>query len=293
MHKKTTKRRFLYKEAPEYNGTMTEPTFRSIDHIVLRVADAKHVFRLLTEHLGLPITWALEEAEFATFGWASVGNTNLEIWASSNNDDIPAEVELPLVHGFALEPEDLWHSLALLARRGVRCKPPRAYQTKNADGELLTNFTNSVVLDVSSDSCCIFFCEWGAEAPITPWQKGLTATQRRAQGLRGLQDCAGGLLGILGLSEVRMAVPDISTALQKWQALTASDRNPVPLTPDINLRLEEGEFQEIVELTFAVQNLEAARAALHCTGLSAVSTPRGLLISPEATGGLRLQIAQA
>jgi len=272
---------------------LTKSAFRGIDHIVLRVVHAKPLFRLLTERLKLPVVWPIEEAAFATFGWAGVGNTNLEIWASSSNADIPSDVGLPLIHGFALEPENLQQDLALLKSRGVRYKSPRVYQTKNAEGELRTNFTNSVVLDVSSDSCCIFFCEWGTEAPITPWPKGLATNQRRSDERRALRDCGGGALGIVGLREVRMAVPNLPSALQRWQILVASDLNPVPLTPDINLRLEEGVCQAITELTFAVQDLEAAGDALQRTGLAATSTAHGLLMSPEETGGLRFQLVQA
>lgn len=272
---------------------MTETAFRGIDHAVLRVLDAKPLFRLLTEDLGLPIVWPLEEAAFATFGWVGLGNTNLEIWASSSNADIPAHVGLPLIHGFALEPDDLPSALAGMEAQGIQCKPPRAYQTKDAEGHLRTNFTNSVVLDVSSDSCCVFFCEWGAHAPITPWQKGLTTSERRSHERSVMQACEGGPLGILGLSEFRMVVPNLPQALQKWQRLTASHQDPVPLTSDITLRLEEGKFQVISELGFAVRELDVAKAWLANAELSANATEHGLLIAPEATGGLRLRLLQA
>src|SRR5689334_8490527 len=55
------------------------------------------------------------------------------------------------------------------------------------------HFTNFVVLDVSSTSCCMFFCEWGAHAPITPRQKGLTTSERRSRERSGMQACGGGL----------------------------------------------------------------------------------------------------
>lgn len=70
----------------------TELAFRAIDHIVLRVANAEPLFRLLMERLELPVVWPIDEAAFATFGWAGVGNTKLELWASSSNADIPVHV---------------------------------------------------------------------------------------------------------------------------------------------------------------------------------------------------------
>jgi catechol 2,3-dioxygenase-like lactoylglutathione lyase family enzyme len=272
---------------------LTPKAFLGIDHVVLRVLDAKPLFGLLTERLGLPIVWPLEEAAFATFGWVGVGNTNLEIWAASSNADIPAHVGLPLIHGFALEPDDLAGALATLEAQGIRCKPPRAYQTQDGEGQLRTNFTNSVVLDVSSDSCCVFFCEWGADAPITPWQKGLTTRERRSRERNVMQACGGGPLGIVGLAELRMAVPDLPRALQKWQRLTASPQDRVLLAPDITLQLEDGRFHVITELGFAVRDLDVAKAWLTKAGLPATETGRGLLIPPEATGGLGLRLLQA
>jgi len=272
---------------------MRRKAFRSIDHVVIRVDDARPLFRLLTERLGLPVVWPLQEAAFATFGWVGIGNTNLEIWASANNADIPANVPLPLVHGFALEPQDLQSDINGLSLQGVNCKPARSYQTLNPEGELRTNFTNSVVLDVSSDSCCIFFCAWGTEAPITPWENGLQTSERRVRETKAFLACGGGALGVVGLREIRMAVPHLSSAREKWGILTASDPDALLLAPGITLQLEQGEHHVISELTLAVRDMHAASAALASIDVAASSTPRGLLLSQESTGGLRFQLIQA
>lgn len=53
-----------------------------VDHAVIQT-EAAQLFGLLSGPLRLPITWPMEHAAFATFGWIGVGNTNLERWAAS------------------------------------------------------------------------------------------------------------------------------------------------------------------------------------------------------------------
>lgn len=87
--------------------------YRTIDHVVLRLVTAEPLFRLLSETFQLHVSWPLQRADFATYGWVHVGNTDLELWAASSNTDLPAHAQPPLIHGFALEPaQSLPESLA-------------------------------------------------------------------------------------------------------------------------------------------------------------------------------------
>lgn len=132
---------------------MTTAIYRAVDHVLIRLLAAQPLYALFSEVFALPVSWPLQRSDVATFGWVHVGNTNLEFWAAANNSDLPSDCQPPLVHGLALDPVDLSASVAKLAESGVLCKTPKPYQTKSEHGVLVTNFTNSTVLDVSSDSC--------------------------------------------------------------------------------------------------------------------------------------------
>ncbi|WP_435497405.1 VOC family protein [Variovorax sp. RB3P1] len=142
---------------------MTNRAYQGIDHVVIRTADAASLYELFSGHLGLPVTWPLERATFATFGWIGLGNTNLEIWAAADNSDLPADCPFPLIHQIALAPAELSETLARFDAMGLSCKAPRTYSSKDELGEVRTNFTNSVILDLSNESCCVFVCDWGVE----------------------------------------------------------------------------------------------------------------------------------
>ena len=173
--------------------------YRSVDHVVVRLWAAEPLYALFTETFCLPVAWPLQRTDFATYGWVHVGNTDLELWASHSNSDLPAHAVPPLIHGFALEPTlSLVESLARVEEASISCKPPRAFQTQNAQGETVANFTNSVLLDVSASSCCIFFCEWNPRSTIYPWPETATPAQRRAQHRQDLKNRNGGPLGITG-----------------------------------------------------------------------------------------------
>jgi hypothetical protein len=268
--------------------------YRSLDHIVIRVKAAEPLYTLFGESFGLPVSWPLQHSGFASFGWVNVGNTNLEIWAAASNADLPADVPLPLVQGLALDPGDLQASIAWLAQRGVACKAPKAFRTQKDDGTSVDNFTNSVVLDVSSDACCVFFCAWGAEGTIYPWKEKLDAVQRKARDEAAFARCAGGALGLVGLTAVQLAVPDVPMAEQAWRALTGSRQTPIALTPDIALHIVPGarDMAMIESLTFGVRSLAAARTFLAGRGWLESSAPGELVLSRSVCGGLDLRFVE-
>lgn len=266
--------------------------YQGLDHIVLRLAQAERLHALLSGPLGLPVTWPLERAPFATFGWIGVGNTNLEIWAAASNSDLPADCPFPLVQGVALAPENLATSLAQLASNGIRCKAPRVFQSEDELGALQANFTNSVVLDVSSDACCVFFCEWSANAPIAPWPKGLAARERRTNALAQLSARSGGPLGLVGLSEITLTTRDLANATNKWQRLSGSVSEPIALTADVNLRLRKGSQDVIESLALSVRDLRAATAFLADRDLLEVSPAGEVLLCSKASAGLKFRFVE-
>lgn len=236
---------------------------------MLRLGAAEPLFELFSRVFGLPVAWPLQRTAFATYGWVHVGNTDLEFWAAASNSDLPAHAQPPLVHGFALEPGGpLSAAMAQAFVRGVSCNPPRPFTSTNARGEVVTNFTNSVLLDLSAPECCVFFCEWDPRGSIYPWDEAATPAQRRAQHRQSLREQGGGPLGLQGLQAVRMGTPDLSAHRGRWQALTGSPPDQaITLAPGIALELFPAGELRIGSLAFGVHSLATARAFLASRGL--------------------------
>ena len=275
---------------------MTKSHYHAVDHVMLRLLDVEPLLSLFGTTFGLPISWPLQTSSFASFAWVHVGNTDLEFWAATSNADLPADCQPPCFHGFALEPVNLTAALADLAKDGIQCKPPRPYQTPRASGTLITQFTNSVVLDVSSASCCVFFCEWNPEGTVAPWPQGLTAAARRSRDQKELGRRIGGALGhvgLWGLSAIEMCTPTPEATEAKWRALTGSTCSPLALTPDVDLQLVAGTEHKIQSLTFEVQSLEAVKALLLSKNLLGTSSANELTLATHATAGLTFSFVEA
>ncbi len=268
------------------------PLYQSIDHIMLRLAAAEPLFDLFSRVFGLPVAWPLQHTAFATYGWVHAGNTDLELWAAASNSDLPAHAPPPVVHGFALEPAlPLQEAMAGTTALGIECKPARPFQSTGSQGEVVTNFTNSVLLDLSAAGCCIFWCEWQSQARIYPWEEAATPTQRRAQHRQALQDRGGGPLGLLGLRAIRMGTPDLAMHQRHWQALSGSPSgHPIALAPGISLDLFRAEHLRIESLTFSVHSLAAARTFLAGRKLLQAETADTLWVACE---GLQMGLVQA
>lgn len=260
---------------------------------MVRLLDIEPLLSLFGTILDLPISWPKQTSSFATFAWIHVGNTDLEFWAAKSNADLPPGSQPPVIHGFALDPIDLTTSIADLARDGIQCKPPRAYQTQDASGLQVTNFTSSVVLDLSSESCCIFFCAWEPEGTIFPWAERLTAAGRRSRDQRELLKRKGGSLGLVGLSEIELSTATRAAEVEKWRTLTGSQGSPMALTSDINLRLVSGTHRAIQSLTFEVRSLEVAKTFLMSKNLLGTSSADELTLATHATCGLKFSFTEA
>jgi hypothetical protein len=274
---------------------MTQAFYRAIDHVMIRLLEIEPLFSLFSNVFGLPVSWPKESSSFATFGWVNVGNTDLEFWAAANNADLPSDCQPPLIHGFALDPVDLSSSVSQLAELGIACKAPRPYETLNEQGVKVTNFTNSVVLGVSSPECSIFFCAWDKNASIFPWKEKLTAVERRARDREVFRRCAGGALGLVGLRKIELAVEDVGEASEKWRALTGSGSQPIALTDGVDgtdLELVAGKRHMIQSLTFDVRSLAVAKDFLAARDLLESFTAEELVMSSAATGGIQFKIVQ-
>ena len=270
---------------------MTSSAFRSIDHILVRVKNARQMLTLFAQTFGLPVSWPLQSNDFASYGWVTLGNTNLEFWESSNNGDLPSEEVLPLFHGLALEPDNLADSIKTLSESGIQCKAPRPYVTQTLDGRDVTNFTNAVVLDLSSPLVCIFFCEWGPDGTIFPWNEKLTTAQRRFKEHQQLSACAGGKLGITGLVEVAMVSTHVEQTISRW--LVTTGHLSEPITQDgVRLSFQSGNDDQIDSIVIGVRSLDIARDALAVAGLLGECRDNEISISKKACSGLHFRFRQ-
>lgn len=240
---------------------------------------------------GLPVTWPLQSNDFATYGWVTLGNTNLEFWASSNNHDLPSDDVLPLFHGLALEPANLDGSIQMLMGRGINCKAPRPYVTQTDDGRDVTNFTNSVVLDVSSPLVCIFFCEWGLEGTIFPWKEKLTTAQRKLKEQQQISACAGGKLGITGLVEIEILSTRIEETKAQWLAMTGQTSAPIK-QEGIELRFSAGIENKIESVVIGVRSLATAGDVLAEAGLLGECRGDEISLSRKACSGLHFRFRE-
>lgn len=272
---------------------VSERPYLGIDHVVIRATAAEPLYDLLHKRLGLPVIWPLQYAPFATYGWIGVGNANIEIWAALDNSDLPADCPLPLFHQIALAPSDLEETVAQIRAAGLSCKAPRAFVSKDERGYSQTNFTNSVVLELSSDVCCVFICEWGERAPIAPWRPRLTLQQRRADQRAALNAVGGGRLGLVGLRGIELMTPDVRKATERWQQLSRSTGETLEIANDVDLSLIPGNRDSIQSLTLAVRDFDMARRVLLEEGLLDESDrPKELVLSRQVTGGLRIRLIE-
>lgn len=271
---------------------MEKNILRSVDHIMVRVNKAEPMMHLFSAILGLPVSWPLQRMDFATYGWVTLGNANLEFWEAANNDDLPSDHQLPLFHGFALEPENLYAGIEMLEKRGVACKAPRPFVTEDMDGRSVTNFTNSVILDVSNPLNCIFFCEWGVEGTIFPWKEKLTTPERKRKESKQLRECDGGFLGVTGLEEIAITTPDIEGMEKKWLMIAGKNAAPISLGCGVTLSLKPGKENRIESLVIGVRSLAKARDVLSNLELLEESGNEELVLSKEACLGLHFRFRE-
>jgi hypothetical protein len=271
---------------------MAVQAFSGVDHIVVRVEKVEPFLILFSDMLGLPVSWPLQRMAFADYAWVTLGNTNLEFWASANNLDLPSDQALPLFSGFALDPPDLGASIALLEGRGMTCKPPCPFLTKNRKGEQVINFTNSVIMDVSNAVCCVFFCKWGADGTIFPWTERLTTEERRLREQRQFDQCKGGPLGVIRLAEVAIATPDMRNTRRQWQAITGLSSDSFNLGRDITLTLHAGETVRITSIVLAVESLAVARVYLASHSMLGDDRGTEVLIGAPACSNLCIRLRE-
>lgn len=267
------------------------------DHLSVRVNDAEKLHHLFDKVLALPIAWPLQSLAFAKFSWVSVGNTNIEFWQASNNSDIPLDGKplIPFVHGIAVDCDGVAQTVAELTDIGFACTPAKTFGTSDADGMQVDACTKAQLLEVSAPMCQVFLCHWHREGLIFPWKEKLSTAERRRKEKQALSASSGGTLGILGLAEIRMSVPDIEHAARGWDLASRrmSERDHCwDLGDRIILSMHVGSSHMMTSLLFRVHSLEKAKNALKERGLLGEHTMDEVRILPDAVDGLDFRFIQ-
>ena len=261
------------------------------DHLSVRVNNASQIHLLFAEVLALPVAWPLQSISYATFSWVSVGNTNIEFWQASSNNDLPLEGKpfIPFVHGIAVDCNGVAKTVAQLRAVGFECAPAKTFGTSDAEGMRVDACTKAQLLEISAPMCQVLLCHWHPQGLIFPWKEKLSAAERRRREKQALSASGGGALGVLGLAEIRMSVPDIEHAARGWDLVyrrRAECDHCWDLGDNIVLSIHKGPSQMMTSLLFRVRSLEKARDALKERGLLGDHTVDELRLLPEAVEGL-------
>jgi hypothetical protein len=268
---------------------------RQPDHLSVRVNDAEKLHRLFADVLGLPVSWPLESIAFARFSWVSVGNSNIEFWQASNNSDLPLNGKplIPFVHGIAVDCDDVAKTVEQLSGIGFACTQAKSFGTSSAEGVQVDACTKAQLLEISAPKCQVFLCHWHREGLIFPWKEKLSTAERRRNEKRALSASGGGALGILGLAEIRMSVPDIEHAARGWDLVyrrIAGRGHSWDLGDKMMLSLHAGPLQMVTSLMFRVHSFEKANDALKERGLLVEHTENEAQILPDAVEGLDFRL---
>jgi hypothetical protein len=228
---------------------MPDAVVKKVDHVLLKTGDARALFGLLTEGLGLPIAWPLFHYAGCLSGAVALGRVSLEVLQPLGDSQV-RELLAPGTRliGLAFEPYDVPTALATLDARGLGHGPPQEFT--NSDGHRWT----SVPL------------EYWAEAPIRllvkyPWDQD----QRWDAFEGGLRTKQGGALGIQGLDEVVIGVKN-AAGVERWSALLGA-ADAVGLRPwrpaqGPALRVEPASRDGMTSLVLTVADVRAAAAEL-------------------------------
>jgi hypothetical protein len=305
---------------------------RRVDHVVVYVSDPHVLFGALTERLGLPAGAPVTRLPGFLSGLVVLGNVFLEIIRPAPGRRVGVPLDRG-AFGLGLEPEPLEAAIAELDQRSVphtmpfpdpSSPPPGGAFDFNPTsvppwtpvmiGGLLgdrvlartASRTPAAVARWSTRMLVRFWGNWLADRmfqrmTLTPSvflvefhpQVRAAVDPDRMRGL--LRDAGGGRIGLTGVREVVIGVPDVEREIERWQALLEPARSlgtghwQLPSGPTIRLESSPALTQRLI---CEVTAIDAAAAFLREQGLLGSSTDDELQIAPPALSGLDVRLVQ-
>jgi hypothetical protein len=195
----------------------------------------------------------------------------------------------------AVDCDSVVQTVAQLSDIGFACSPAKTFGSFDADGMQVDACTKAQLLQISAPLCQIFLCHWHREGLIFPWKEKLSTAERRRNEKRAFSASGGGILGILGLAEIRMSVPDIQHAARGWDLASrrmAKGGYFWDLGNSIVLSIHEGPSHMMTSLVFRVHSLEKAKKTLNERGLLGEHTTDEAQILPDAVEGLDFRLVR-
>jgi hypothetical protein len=238
----------LFNECVWGREAESKGVIRQVDHILLATENPKAVYDFMTKELQLPIAWPYRDYGGFASGGVSAGNVNLESLVFN-----PARIDTPSkIIGIAFEPEGPTELIVeTLNQRHITHSQPEPFEL--GSGEKKSKLWTTMRLPDMLPGSLIFFCEYHFFAPA----------ERRTTLHKNLEKIQGGPLSIKHLSEIVIAVKDMTSALERWQNLLA----PHQMTEDHlftighgpAIRFVKGDYDCIASLKFKVRSLNKAR----------------------------------
>jgi hypothetical protein len=306
---------------------------RRVDHVLVYVSDPHILFNVLTERLGLPAGLPVTRLPGFQNGVVVLGNVYLEVIRPAPGRRVGVPLDQG-TFGIALEPEPLEAAVAELGRRSIPHLLPFPYPTPlPSDGPFafdpksIPPWTTAFIGGLLGDRVVArtasrmpptvarwttrmlvrFWGNWVADRisqrmTLTPqvflveYHPQIRAAADPGRMQRLLHDAGGGRIGLTGVRELVIGVPDIEREIERWQALL--EPAPVlgvghwqlPSGPAIRLESSSGLSGRLI---CEVKDIDAAAAFLREQELLGNSTDHELHIAPAALAGLDLRLVPA
>jgi len=267
-----------------------EPPIRQIDHVMIKANDPREVFTFLTETLGLPIAWPLEERGGVMSGGVGFGNVNVEAIRFPGQRSLPSRAALT---GFGFEPSSLPACLDELQRRGVPIGPVRPMIVTDSTGARQTLFTNVTLLTLSDtvlpvDAAMHIFLSEYSPAYVD-------VAGRRARIGKELVASGGGPLGVESMREVVVGVSDVEAMRARWQQVL-SPVQPIRGVWQVGtgpaIRTVPTKENRVEELIVRVRSRARAKAFLQSNGLLGGGTAADVRLDPSRAFGITMRFVE-
>lgn len=256
------------------SGCGPKPVVKKVDHIVIQSSDARGLFEVFTEVMGLPQAWAFSSYPDFETGGVQAGNVNIETLHYGPPGDTGTAL-----YGIVLEPYPLSEISDELNARGAKPSKPEA-QTKEVEGKEVTLWTNVYLESLSFKDYLVYLCEYEEVA-------------RSSMGSRAAGAPSGGI-GLESVREVVIESSDPGLLMKKWEEVFApwsfSREGTMAIGTGPLVRIIDGDQDAITGIVLEVASLEKAGEFLEQNQLLGESSVDSLCVAPEKVQGLDIRI---